>query len=93
MCSSDLTTVLQMLRYGNFCSVNGNSTASIPQANGSNAGPVGCGAGTSPVSNLGGTAWYAQNKNTKQVYAKDAFDDIDNQMAWIAPGNIGNPGF
>jgi hypothetical protein len=34
-----------------------------------------------PVSNLGGTSWYLQNKS-KQVKAKDAFDAINNQVAY-----------
>ena len=35
-------------------------------------------------SNAGGTTWYAQVKAT-QVLAKDAFDAINNAMAFIAP--------
>jgi hypothetical protein len=35
-------------------------------------------------SNVGGTTWYAQVKAT-QVLAKDAFDAINNAMAFIAP--------
>jgi len=87
------TSILRMLQYANFCSANGTSAGTNLQANGGNAGPACVTLGTSPVSNLGGSAWYAQNKNPKQVYAKDAFDDIDNQVAAIAPGNVTNPSF
>ena len=39
----------------------------------------------SPVaSSPTGAAWYLQNK-TRQVYAKDGFDNINNQIANIAP--------
>jgi hypothetical protein len=37
-----------------------------------------------PVSNIGGSAWYLQNKG-RQVFAKDGFDNINNQIANIAP--------
>ena len=35
-----------------------------------------------PVSNVGGTTWYQQSKS-KQVFAKDGFDNINNQIANI----------
>ena len=38
----------------------------------------------SPVSNIGGSYWYMQIK-TRQVYAKDGFDNINNQIANISP--------
>jgi hypothetical protein len=41
----------------------------------------------SPVSNVGGLVWYGQNKNPKQVYAKDSFDNINNVIANIAPSS------
>lgn len=37
----------------------------------------------SPVSNVGGTTWYLQIKNPNQVFAKDAFDNTNNQVAGI----------
>lgn len=33
----------------------------------------------SPVSNSGGTTWYKQIKNPNQVYAKDGFDNVNNE--------------
>ena len=38
-------------------------------------------------SNVGGTIWYGQVKNgpNSQELAKDAFDAINNEVAWIAP--------
>ena len=38
-------------------------------------------------SNVGGSIWYRQVKNglDSQELAKDAFDAINNQVAWIAP--------
>lgn len=51
----------------------------------------------SPVSSPGGNPWYNNVKNPKQVFAKDAFDAINNQVALIAPStpasNIGSPSF
>jgi len=35
-------------------------------------------------SNIGGTIWYANAKSTQQL-AKDAFDAINNQLAFVAP--------
>jgi hypothetical protein len=35
-------------------------------------------------SNVGGSTWYANVKSTQEL-AKDAFDVINNQLAWIAP--------
>lgn len=47
-----------------------------------------------PVSNIGGTTWYKQIKNPNQVYAKDAFDNFNNQIAGIAPaGTTASPSF
>jgi hypothetical protein len=49
------------------------------------------------VSTVGGTTWYNNVKNPKQVFAKDSFDAINNQVALIAPptpaSNIGSPSF
>lgn len=35
-------------------------------------------------SNVGGSLWYANDKSTQEL-AKDTFDVINNQLAWIAP--------
>jgi hypothetical protein len=46
-----------------------------------------------PVSNVGGSVWYMQIKNPKQVYAKDSFDNINNQIAPISPVAACSPSF
>ena len=43
----------------------------------------------SPVaSNDGGKTWYKQIKNPNQVYAKDGFDNINNDVAPVATGAV-----
>ncbi len=42
----------------------------------------------SSVSNSGGSKWYNQVKNPKQVYAKDGFDTVNNQVANIASSGV-----
>ena len=52
------------------------------------------GNGTPVASPNTGAVWYNQNKNPKQVYAKDSFDNFNNQIAGIAPaGNVCSPTF
>ena len=45
------------------------------------------------ASSPNGSNWYRQIKNPRQVYAKDSFDNINNQIAPISPSVACSPTF
>ena len=45
------------------------------------------------ASSTNGSNWYRQIKNPRQVYAKDSFDNINNQIAPISPSIACSPSF
>src|SRR5262249_31499654 len=86
MVKIDLTQVAQMIdsATGSLCSCNRYDVSALSFGGNRSLTVAAILTYAASQSNPGGSIWYGQNKTVQQG-AKDTFDEINNQVAFIAP--------